>query len=264
MPVRLVTSLTLKLLGMGLLVLLAMIPLSMVRGLIGERSDRRAEVVQQTAASWGGRQVLGGVALTVPFEIAERSGDRWQSVEREARFLPAAVRIEAHLEPELRRRSIFEVVVYRVRAKITGEFAPPDLARLVTTASAVHWDRAHLSIDVRDMRGVTEVSPLIWDGRPMALEPDGAGAAFVSGLGVHVPIGKPEPGGLTAPESDTASRGRVPFSVTLTLAGAEQLAFLPAGGTTEVTLTSPWPHLGFLGAFLPEQRQIDARGFSAR
>jgi inner membrane protein len=272
MPVRLVTSLTLKLLGMGLLVLLAMIPLAMVRGLIDERADRRADVLTETAASWGGRQVLGGVALTVPFEVTERNGDRWQTVERLARFLPDSLRIEARLEPEVRQRSIFEVVVYRVRAKISGELAPPDLSRLMTTAAAVHWERARFSIDVRDMRGVTEVSPLMWDGKPLALEPDGPGSAFVSGLGAPVPFATLEPSALSAagPVAGAVAgpvpglRGRVPFSVSLTLAGAEHLAFLPAGGTTEVTLTSPWPHPGFSGAFLPEQRQIDDRGFSAR
>jgi inner membrane protein len=263
MPVRVVTSLTLKLLGMGVLVLLAMIPLSMVRGLIDERAERRDEVVGATAASWGGRQVLGGVALTVPFEVTERHGDRWQSVERQARFLPDTVRIEATLEPEVRQRSIFEIVVYRVRATITGEIAPPDLSRLVTTPAAVHWERARLSIDVRDMRGVTEVSPLTWDGRPVTLEPDGPGAAFASGLGAHVPIAADSPVAAAATAAATP-RARLPFKVSLTLAGAEHLDFSPAGGVTEVSLASPWPHPGFSGAFLPEQRRIDDRGFTAR
>ena len=35
------------------------------------------------------------------------------------------------------------------------------------------------------------------------------------------------------------------------------------GDRTEVLLTSPWPSPSFVGAYLPEQRDIDAKGFSA-
>ena len=53
------------------------------------------------------------------------------------------------------------------------------------------------------------------------------------------------------------------FAFDLKLSGTEKLAFLPVGDHTEVLLTSPWPSPSFVGAYLPERRDIDAKGFSA-
>jgi inner membrane protein len=47
------------------------------------------------------------------------------------------------------------------------------------------------------------------------------------------------------------------------LVGTSDLAFVPAASATEVTLRSDWPHPSFRGRFLPAERSIDARGFSA-
>jgi inner membrane protein len=250
------TSTTLKVLGAGLLVLLSMIPLTMVSSIVSERAGRRNSVLATTAASWGGQQALGGVTLTVPFDQTVRIGDRLDTSERLARFLPETLRIDAELTPEIRRRSIFPVIVYRVRARVAGAFATPDLSRLVATPGRVQWDRARISLDVRDMRGVTEVAPLVWAGRPVPLEPDGPDGAYASGLGAVVALatvdGAPDP-----------STPRLPFSIDVMLAGTEHLAFTPSGGTTEVKLRSPWPHPSFAGAFLPETHQVDARGFTA-
>src|SRR5262249_42519115 len=63
---------TLKLMIMGGLVLLLLIPLSMVGSLVYEREHRRDEAVHEVAAMWGEAQTLAGPLLTVPFREALR------------------------------------------------------------------------------------------------------------------------------------------------------------------------------------------------
>ena len=64
---RLKSSTTVKLLMIGLLILLFLIPLSMVDSLVRERAQRRAEAASEVASTWGSRQVLGGPVLVVPY-----------------------------------------------------------------------------------------------------------------------------------------------------------------------------------------------------
>jgi inner membrane protein len=53
-------------------------------------------------------------------------------------------------------------------------------------------------------------------------------------------------------------------SIALELAGTRQLQIVPAGASTEVVLTSNWPHPSFGGRHLPLQRAVRPDGFSAR
>src|SRR5258708_19080618 len=55
-----------KLTAIGLIVLGLMIPLSMLRGLILERSQMRNQAVETVAKGWGGSLTVGGLMLRVP------------------------------------------------------------------------------------------------------------------------------------------------------------------------------------------------------
>ena len=46
--------------------------------------------------------------------------------------------------------------------------------------------------------------------------------------------------------------------------GTDRLMFSPVGAVTDVELSSDWPHPSFVGAFLPDERSVSARGFQAR
>src|SRR6185369_5355133 len=59
----------LKLLALGVLLLLLLIPVNQLLGLVRERSSRRNEVREELAHAWGGEQTLGALVLAVPYSI---------------------------------------------------------------------------------------------------------------------------------------------------------------------------------------------------
>jgi inner membrane protein len=65
-----------KVLGIGILALLMLIPLAQVRGLVSERQQMRETSIAQIAQGWGGRQVVGGLVLAVPTQrlVVEAQG----------------------------------------------------------------------------------------------------------------------------------------------------------------------------------------------
>ncbi len=64
---RLRDSIGFKMIAVGGLVVLMLIPLGMVGSLIGERESRQTAAETQVAATWGKSQLLSGPVLTVPY-----------------------------------------------------------------------------------------------------------------------------------------------------------------------------------------------------
>ena len=70
-------SITFKVLGVGVLALLMLIPLAEVQGLIGERNRMREQAVSAIAQRWGAVQVLGGPVLAVPKRTRIETNNGW-------------------------------------------------------------------------------------------------------------------------------------------------------------------------------------------
>ena len=58
---------TLKIVSVGILVLVLLIPASMIRSLVSERESRRNSVVSEISQKWGNSQTITGPFITVPY-----------------------------------------------------------------------------------------------------------------------------------------------------------------------------------------------------
>lgn len=262
-----------KLAVLALLVLVLLIPVSRVTSLVRERMERQDEVAREIAGTWGGEQSLLGPVLTVPYTVTEEwvtvertAGDRrvrvdgaGETVERTQSTttshllyaLPTEVSWRVRVEPEIRYRGLFEVVVYEARLTASGVFVRPPLGEAGNDRPA--WDLAKLVVGLPDVRGLQQRAQLTWGDREIDFLP-GTGTADAVGGGIHAPL--PDWG-------DAPAGARVPFSFDLVLRGSGDLRFLPAGEETRVEMASPWPSPGFTGAFLPAERDIGPDGFTA-
>src|SRR2546430_17281615 len=61
-------STIIKLLGVGALVLVLLIPLAMITGVLRERLQRRNEAVADITSSWGSEQNVIGPVMGVPYQ----------------------------------------------------------------------------------------------------------------------------------------------------------------------------------------------------
>jgi inner membrane protein len=62
---------------------------------------------------------------------------------------------------------------------------------------------------------------------------------------------------------DALAEQPIDVEITLKLAGTESLQLLPLARSTDVTMRAPWRDPSFVGAALPLEHQLDAKGFSA-
>jgi inner membrane protein len=246
------TSVIARLVVMGIILLGLLIPLSMVEAVVSERTGRRNSVASDISSTWGGAQLLAGPMLTVPYECTVTENDgRARQVIRRATFLPDGLSVQGSLNPEIRERNLFKVVVYAAQLTLTGRFSSPDLPSVARGPIRPLLSDASLNIGVADPRGVRRAT-LNWNGADRRLEPGITDQGLaVTGLHASVDV------------TDTSSGGgSFPFTISLQLNGSRDFRIVPAGNDTAVRLTSPWPHPGFIGT-LPQTRAVENTGFSA-
>lgn len=255
---RVFASMIWKVLGIGVLSVLLLIPLALVLGLVEEREARRDEVVQEISAAWGQPQAIVGPMLVLPYTttrtwVNSKTGEETRRDEEAlAFFVPEEVSIAGSILPERRARGPFGVVVYSLPdLVVSGRFAAPDLAGLRLSPAAVQWERALLTVWIPDTRSLQRGSTLAWGGREVAFE---SGSGVGQRPGIHVPLAIAGP--WTA--------GSTEFRFSLSLRGSSELMFAALGESVTADLRSTWAHPGFTGAFLPSRRDIGNDGFQAQ
>src|SRR5438128_12142059 len=114
------------------------IPLFSVWLLVYDRQSQSSEASASITAGWGGPQAMTGPALVIPYratatETVVQSGQsvtRTSQVVRELTLAPETVAVSTNVRPQVRKRSIYEAVVYEARTSGKARFAfPQDLAR---------------------------------------------------------------------------------------------------------------------------------------
>ena len=251
---RIRNSVTLKLLSMGILMLLLLIPAAMIQELIYEREFTRQAAISEVSSKWGNAQTLAGPVLIIPYNVYRTTeDDRVVETTAYAYFLPETLRVEGKVTPETRYRGLYEVVVYTTTMSYAGHFAPPDFSDWDIDPKDILWDDATLAVGISDLRGINESIKLRWNNAPFDVDP-GVEPRTVIDAGVSVPV----PVSATPPES-----GRYDVAFEVNLNGSDGLHFVPLGKETRVHLASSWSTPSFNGAFLPDTRTVTEEGFAA-
>jgi len=253
-------SITIRLLTIGILILLLLIPVSMVQDLIREREYRQEEATMEVSSKWGEAQTLIGLVLTVPYYaytkvFDEGDNDKYKLVKsREyAHFLPNQLIIDGEVLPELRYRGIYEVIVYNSKLRINGNFSNPDFEEWKIEDENIIWTDAFVSLGLSDLRGIQKNVSFEWNNEQFDFNPGIESNDVISnGISCRVPI---------QPADSSSLEWK--FSLDLNFNGSSNLNFIPIGKTTNVAIKSEWKNPSFDGAFLPDNREINKDGFTA-
>jgi inner membrane protein len=253
-----------KLIGVGILILLLLIPLGMISGVLSDRLNRRNEAVGDITSSWGKQQCVIGPVLGIPYQykfkaVKEIAGPEGKVEKREVEetaiaisyFLPELLNVTSDAETQMLHRGIYDAAVFRAQVKLSGKFAPPDFSALKIDIKDVQWKDAFVTFAINDLRGTREGLVLEWGGTTRPLLPGSQVPGYTTGATAALGDGKP----ISAP---------MEFSISIDFNGSEGIYFAPFGVQNEATLKSNWPDPAFRGAFLPTDRNIRADGFDAK
>ena len=252
-----------KLLGVGALGLLLLIPLAMITGVLNERLARRNEAVTDITSSWGKEQNVIGPVLGIPFQyrfkavkevpLAEGRVERREVEETaiaNAYFLPQLLKITGEVQTQTLHRGIYDAAVFRAQVVLSGKFATPDFGAVKIDPRDMQWKDAFVTIAVNDLRGTRQALILDWGGMKRPLLPGSQVPGYTAGATASLSLDKP-------------IDSEVEFSIPLDFNGSDGIFFAPFGVQNEATVKSNWPDPAFRGAFLPADRSVRPDGFNA-
>ncbi len=244
-------SVTLKLLTIGLLILILLIPATMIQSLIRERENLRDTAIREVSSKWGLNQTVAGPVISVPYTTIDVGTDgKTFSRSGFAHFLPDFVEVNGDIEPQQRYRGIYVVVLYNTQLATKGHFGVLNAAALQVPEDDLRWEDALFTIGISDMAGVQSSIDLKLNDQIYSFGP-GTVTADIFDSGASVPI-------------DLSERAdRMDFSYHLDLNGSSDLFFTPFGKESQVSLRAPWSNPSFEGAFLPDEREVTDEGFTA-
>lgn len=268
------TSITARMLMVGFLILVLLIPLIYIKELIRERSERQLDVVTEVGNLWGTEVLLMGPVLKVPYKTYTESTTydtetKKGITERKthtnyAYFLPNNLTINANVDAIKKERGIYETSVFSSEMVFKGDFGIPDFKQKDVLPEDVVWEKASILIRSSNLKGIKNQIEMTLGTAKTSFLPRYKQQQNQNYLAHDLPMHELESPFLT--EGALPIAKPVHFSTSITINGSSKIRFVPVGKQTKLHMTSNWEDPSFTGNFLPEEdaeKSVTAEGFVA-
>ena len=235
----------------GVLILVLLIPAAFISNLVSERKARQADVVTEVSQKWAQSQLLTGPYIYLPYKTVHLDKDKKEfEVLHELIILPETLEVDGNVSHEVRKRSIYKVLLYRAALTNLGQFEfkiPRGIDK-----NNIQWQDAKICYGLSDFKGIEEKMVIQFNGNNFELSPG-------------LPTLKLDQKGLSASIPLSADNEGIPnsFKMDLKIKGSEQLNFQPYAGNSRFSIKSDWRNPSFDGSDLPSQRAVNDSGFIA-
>lgn len=252
-------SITARLLVVGFLLLILLIPLESVKNLIRERALRQEKVTEEINQKWGKETIISGLILKIPYntykkvriydEKEKKHFTKQEVLVKNAYFFPENLKITSNVETKPLNRSIYESVVYTSSVRVEGNFPKIDSLKTEISAKNMLWEKASVLLRTSNIKGIRNLMQVEIGEKNLEMEP---GTDYQNTL-------------QSEPLENFAEKHKMPlaFSFDLQMNGSKSLMFVPLGKQTSLEMISNWHSPSFDGNFLPKSREISPEGFQA-
>ncbi len=249
-----------RMLFVGLIGALLIIPLLMVYGLVSDRQHQARVAQDSISAGWAGPQVIAGPVIVIPFmeetlsteEVDGKTVTRTVNTRSELFVSPELQKAQAQIDPDVKTRAIYQSVIYTATLSGVAEFVlPDDLSAMGFNADQLLLDEVEIRLGMSDPRGLQTDAVLRIAGEDVALKP-GKGPSASGGAGMHGYF-------------DWSQGQPIALDWSYSLRGSRSFSFVPRGKSSEWSVRSDWQHPSFSGSFLPDEDAVehDENGFAA-
>lgn len=262
---RFFQSNTARMIMIGALTLILMIPLLFVQNLIDERHQRQQQVVDETSGKWGKSVFFYGPIIKVPYQTFTQAvsvNEKTQETTTQkiletqyAYFFPETLKNRSSVNTSLLRRNNYESVVYTANMAFDGTYTKPDFTAKDIAPSDIQWDKATVVIRTSNMGSIRDAVAINLDGKKYTFEPQYSHQKDS--------VATLETGYLDA--SAFGLKESLAFDFEMVYNGSKQIRMVPIGKITHAHISSNWTSPSFSGHFLPghANKKITNSGFAA-
>ncbi|WP_166967603.1 cell envelope integrity protein CreD [Yeosuana marina] len=263
------TSITARMLMVGFLIIILLIPLSYINSLITERSVRQQDVVQEINGKWGNNVLVYGPILKIPYqtytetkiynEITKTYLKETQTQINYAYIFPESLTSKVKVNSKKLKRGNFESAVFTTDMNFSGYYIPTDLTSKDIKPEDIQWDKATVIIETSNLKGIKSDMLIKLNNNNYAFQTNYNEDSNNRNRNLDVL----ESSFINA--NDISNNENANFSISITFNGSQQLEIIPIGKTTTMSMTSNWADPSFIGNYLPndETKTISKEGFKA-
>lgn len=263
------TSITARMLMIGLLTIVLILPLSYIKELIQERMFRQQEVVNEINQKWGDEVFIYGPILKIPYKVhgtktiinSETNKPEKEIVTKikHAYMFPEKLDIKSTINPQEKERGIYKTAVYQSEIKISGSFSKPDFSDVDIKDEDIIWDKTRVVIQTSNLKGANSLFEIQFRKNKYGL----TSKNFKNSNTKKFTLNELESNSIQ--EQDIPKEKTTEFSMNLSMKGSEQIRFIPIGKETDINIKSNWKNANFIGEYLPyNSDKMTESGFNAK
>lgn len=257
-------STTAKLMMVGALTIVLLLPLAFVQDLISERNQRKTEIMDEVSTIWGKDIMFYGPILKVPYKsnvstkiINEKTGAitlQNDSKTNYAYFFPNELKNKTNvLKNEKLKRGIYSPIVFNANLNFEGNFSNLDFAKMGISEENIDWDKASIIIKTTNLKSIKSELLIQLNGQKLLFEPTNNNEEYsiISTQSFNY--------------NALAKNQLLDFKFSINYNGSNSLKFIPIGKTTSVSIDSDWESPSFEGSFAATDatKKINDSGFHA-
>ena len=258
-------STTAKMLMVGFLTLVLLIPLFFVQNLISERSQRKMEMVDEVTDLWGKDVLFYGPVLRIPYTTYEaynvtnpKTGvttiER-KAVNNYAYFFPNELKNTSNIKKnESLKRGIFNHVVFTADMNFKGNFSMPNFSKLGIADEYIQWNKASIIVKTTNLKSIKSELKIQLNNDKFSFEPQNSDKSDYSVLATS-----------NFDYKALVNKDKINFNFAITYNGSNSVKFIPVGKITTVSVDSDWESPSFEGSFAASDttKTINKKGFHA-
>lgn len=247
---------TVKIVLILALVLLFLIPVGLIKNLIYDRKSYQQEALQSITEPLGGEAEIQGLVIAVPYKFHRESFDskgavRIETETKYAIFAPDSYNLDFDVAPYYLSRGIFRVPVFNGSIDVKAEFADFDFSYFDIAQNDVIEKDAVLILGFSNTKSLTAQPKLNVNGQNLSLSPIKYDSISPFNASVYYRLS----------EVDLSKKlslaGKIDFQ------GGENIRIRPLASDNCISMKSEWASPSFSGGWLPKERELSEKGFSA-
>ncbi|MCO6176465.1 cell envelope integrity protein CreD [Flavobacterium sp. NRK F10] len=255
-------STTAKMIMVGVLTLVLLIPLNLVQNLIQERSIRKDDVIKKETQTWGENIHFMGPILKVPVKTYTETEvydeqTKTKSIQKQeeltyAYFFPETLQHTTEIEKvDQLKRGIYKPIVFKANLLAKGNFSSLDLQKLDCKPEDILWDKTSVIVKTTDLKSIKSDLKITLNNSQLTLEANADSDAYFDVLETETFSYQPD---VTNP-----------FQLNIQYNGSNSIEFIPIGKTTATSIDANWSSPSFTGTFASNDstKKITAENFHA-
>lgn len=261
------TSSTAKMLMIGFLSFILIIPLIYIEDLIRERSHRQKSVVREIGKQWGNEVSIYGPIIKIPYKTYTKKTVTDQKTKKityeliedikEAYFFPDELDIEVNVNPQEKKRGIYKTAVYESKIAIKGNFDSLNFNNQEIKEKDILWHKSKVLLRTTNVKGVNDLLSVKINDKSFNLSSSGKTNRIDNSFYTL----ESKSFNFKKLKKDNKSS----FSLDYSVKGCREINFVPIGKKTTAQMISNWKTANFIGEFLPyNPDKISLEGFNAK